>query len=327
MQNDKEKRYALLDANRKYCSKEYYAGLKKLIDDEIFSVFDDEMIDLLNKKKNKNELDASVENNIDIDSSIELEYYGRDDHGDKQQLKKVKEVLHKRISHLTRKLLEAEELSRKLERERMILQHTHNDVRQQLTEKDEKIKQLTSRVDELSGKVQQNRIDEKIPSYVEGVKDKLKLDDKHFILMSYLWAGAGIFFAIGAIVASFVTFFMKIDFKELESINLIYIFTRGLLGITLLSWLAYFCLNNAKKYTHESIRRKDRQHALMFGQVFLQIYGSTATKEDAVNVFKDWNMSGDSAFSDQTEHPPGFQSMLTTLKDSLSSKETITDKS
>ncbi|APW90867.1 hypothetical protein AWN63_17930 [Klebsiella variicola] len=59
----------------------------------------------------------------------------------------------------------------------------------------------------------------------------------------------------------------------------------------------------------------------MFGQVFLQIYGSTATKEDAVNVFKDWNMSGDSAFSDQTEQPPGVQSIISTLKENLISKD------
>ncbi|HBB5094259.1 TPA: hypothetical protein KBP43_000590 [Escherichia coli] len=64
----------------------------------------------------------------------------------------------------------------------------------------------------------------------------------------------------------------------------------------------------------------------MFGQVFLQIYGSTATKEDAVNVFKDWNMSGDSAFSDQTEHPPGIQSIISSLKDSLTSKESLKEK-
>ncbi|KLF66577.1 hypothetical protein YA39_18445 [Klebsiella aerogenes] len=55
----------------------------------------------------------------------------------------------------------------------------------------------------------------------------------------------------------------------------------------------------------------------MFGQVFLQIYGSTATKEDAVLVFKDWNMSGDSAFSDQTERPPSIQTLWDAAKEKL----------
>lgn len=326
MQHDKEQRYALLDNNRKYFDKNHYNELKKLIDAEIFSVFDDEMIRFLNKNSHKkNDDEISTENNIELENDMSFENIEENDFMDKQQ-KNVKEILHKRIAQITRKLLESESLNTKIERDRMVLQHEIIAIRQQSSEKEEKIKQLTSRVEELSGKVQQNRIDEKIPSYVEGVKDKLKLDDKHFILMSYIWSGFGILFAIGAIIASFITFFLKIDFKELETINLIYVFTRGLLGITLLSWLAYFCLNNSKKYTHESIRRKDRQHALMFGQVFLQIYGSTATKEDAVNVFKDWNMSGDSAFSDQTEHPPGIQSIISSLKDSLTSKESLKEK-
>ncbi|WP_312997858.1 hypothetical protein [Leclercia sp.] len=326
MQQDKEQRYALLDNNRKYFDKNYYNELKKLIDAEIFSVFDDEMIRFLNKNSHKkNDDEISTENNIELENDMSFENIEENDFMDKQQ-KNVKEILHKRIAQITRKLLESESLNTKIERDRMLLQHEIIAIRQQSSEKEEKIKQLTSRVEELSGKVQQNRIDEKIPSYVEGVKDKLKLDDKHFIFMSYIWSGFGILFAIGAIIASFITFFLKIDFKELETINLIYVFTRGLLGITLLSWLAYFCLNNSKKYTHESIRRKDRQHALMFGQVFLQIYGSTATKEDAVNVFKDWNMSGDSAFSDQTEHPPGIQSIISSLKDSLPSKESLKEK-
>lgn len=57
---------------------------------------------------------------------------------------------------------------------------------------------------------------------------------------------------------------------------------------------------------------------------FLQIYGSTATKEDAIEVFKDWNISGDSAFSGQTEQPPSFASFLNTIKDKV--KVTGSDK-
>lgn len=187
--------------------------------------------------------------------------------------------------------------------------------------KNEEIKKLNSQIEELRGKVQQNRIDEKIPGYVDGVKEKLDKDDDYFIKMSNRWAIAGGIAAAGAIVSAFVTFFINIDFKGLNAPELIYIFTRGLLGIALLSWLSYICFSNSKKYTHESIRRKDRQHALMFGKIFLQIYGSTASKEDAINVFKDWNMSGDSAFSDQTEQPPGFQSIITSVKEKIIPKE------
>ncbi|HAS0824840.1 TPA: hypothetical protein I3317_004691 [Enterobacter cloacae subsp. cloacae] len=57
----------------------------------------------------------------------------------------------------------------------------------------------------------------------------------------------------------------------------------------------------------------------MFGQVYLQIYGTTASKEDAILVFKDWNMSGDSAFSGQTEQPPNSLSFISNAKEKLKS--------
>ncbi|MNL72346.1 hypothetical protein D3C87_1976430 [compost metagenome] len=53
----------------------------------------------------------------------------------------------------------------------------------------------------------------------------------------------------------------------------------------------------------------------MFGEVFLQIYGSTATKQDAIDVFKDWNMSANSAFSDKTQQPPSLFNIIGSLLD------------
>ncbi|HFP0142805.1 TPA: hypothetical protein ACHLC5_002845, partial [Escherichia coli] len=188
-----------------------------------------------------------------------------------------------------------------------------------------RIKQLEASNNELQSRVQQERIDEKIPGYVDSVKSELSSDDLYFIKMSQVWAFAGCFFGVLAVVASFYTLYATVDFNNLKGFELVYIFTRGLIGISILSWLAYICLGNSKKYTHESILRKDRRHALMFGQVFLQIYGSTSTKEDAVLVFKDWNMSGNSAFSDKTELPPGIQSLWDSAKEKI--KPSAPDKS
>lgn len=187
-----------------------------------------------------------------------------------------------------------------------------------------RIKLLETSNNELQSRVQQERIDEKIPGYVESVKNELSSDDKYFIVMSQVWAVVGCVFGLLSVCASFYTLFATLDFNSLKGFELFYFFTRGLIGISILSWLAYICLGNSKKYTHESILRKDRRHALMFGQVFLQIYGSTSTKEDAVLVFKDWNMSGNSAFSDKTELPPGFQSLWDSAKEKL--KSSTSDK-
>ncbi|TAJ02709.1 hypothetical protein EG334_18800 [Pectobacterium versatile] len=58
----------------------------------------------------------------------------------------------------------------------------------------------------------------------------------------------------------------------------------------------------------------------MFGQIFLQIFGGTASKEDAIHVFKDWNMSGDTAFSGKTEQPPSIHGLLAQIKNMLPAK-------
>jgi hypothetical protein len=229
------------------------------------------------------------------------------------------------IEHLTVTTSELENKNNEISLENRILSKDIEKQKDLLTKSLNKIQQLENTNIELQSQIQQTRIDEKIPSYVDNVKSELGLDDNHFMTMSKVWAIAGCLFALAAVWFSFHTLYLQIDFSNVKDFELLYLFTRGLIGISILSWLSYICLSNAKKYAHESIRRKDRRHALMFGQVFLQIYGSTATKEDAILVFKDWNMSGDSAFSDQTDQPPGIQTLWDATKEKL--KSSLTEKS
>ncbi|MGQ8841100.1 hypothetical protein ACUTQW_01490 [Serratia sp. TSA_7] len=183
---------------------------------------------------------------------------------------------------------------------------------------------------ELKNKHQQNRIDEKIPDYVKDVSQKLDVADKFFSDMSRYWSIAGLILALCAVASAFCTFFYGLDTildnQKLTPTVILYTFVRGGLGIALLSWVSYISFSNARNYTHESILRKDRQHALTFGRLFLQIYGSTASKEDAIHVFKDWNMSGDTAFSSKSSAPPSPLSYIDTIKNALS-KASATTKS
>ncbi|HGL5836909.1 TPA: hypothetical protein ACKP06_000763 [Serratia marcescens] len=182
---------------------------------------------------------------------------------------------------------------------------------------------------ELKNKHQQSRIDEKIPDYVKDVSHKLDVADKYFSDMSRNWSIAGLILALCAVASAFCTFIFGLDTildsQKLTPTAIIYTFVRGGLGIALLSWVSYISFSNARNYTHESILRKDRQHALTFGRLFLQIYGSTASKEDAIHVFKDWNMSGDTAFSSKSSTPPSPLSYIHTVKNALS-KTTSTTK-
>ncbi|WP_323635138.1 hypothetical protein [Pectobacterium polaris] len=235
-----------------------------------------------------------------------------------------KEYFFKKISQLNKdKIILSEENSQLKEQQHMYKSEFDMAIRK-FQEKENEVKRLTEENKELKEKTQQSKIDKNISGYVDSVKEKLNIDDRFFIIMSHIWSGCGMLFCIGAISAAFCTFISGIDTllknEELNSISIFYLFTRGLLGIGLLSWLSYICFSNSRRYTHESIRRKDRQHALMFGQIFLQIFGGTASKEDAIHVFKDWNMSGDTAFSGKTEQPPSVHGLLTQIKNMLPEK-------
>ncbi|WP_448957392.1 hypothetical protein [Klebsiella michiganensis] len=230
-----------------------------------------------------------------------------------KEQKNLREIMRAYVKRLS----EAEESNSTLHLRNENLENLNIEKEAIIEQAVSRIKQLEVSNSELQSRVQQERIDEKIPGYVDSVKSEISSDDLYFIKMSQVWAFFGCIFGLLAVCASFYTLYTTIDFNNLKGFELIYFFTRGLIGISILSWLAYICLGNSKKYTHESILRKDRRHALMFGQVFLQIYGSTSTKEDAVLVFKDWNMSGNSAFSDKTELPPGIQSLWDSAKEKL----------
>ena len=295
-----------LDRLRLFLSESTYDTLKDLLDSLEYDEFDI-LFDTYERKFSKIKRSYNIINDDPSLTNVNIEKYTSKITDLESQLHEFQNIYRshsEQIAKLNADLLSALE-SKEILTSELKKQHIQN-------------KDLTIQNKELSSKIQQNKIDEKVPEYVQGVKVKLQQDDKDFTAMSYNWAIAGILFSLLSISAAFLTFFYKIDIKDTTPIELFYYFTRGLLGVALLSWLSYFCLNNSKKYTHEAIIRKDRQHALMFGEVFLQIYGSTATKQDAIDVFKDWNMSANSAFSDKTQPPPSLFNILGTLLDKKS---------
>lgn len=302
--NDFNSRRYRLERARNFISSDTYEVLLNFLNSRNYSQFD------------------QVLNSYDISSSSR-EYFSNipGPHGNVVRYPEV-DSSYSLIKDLERKVAESVATSdklyeqiAKLELELRSTLDSKEKISLQLKNQHNKNRDLFEQNQELLSKFQQKKIDEKVPEYVQGVKEKLQQDDKDFTEMSYNWAIAGVIFALAAIISAFMTFFFKIEIKDTTLTELLYYYTRGLLGVALLSWLSYFCLNNSKKYTHEAIIRKDRQHALMFGEVFLQIYGSTATKQDAIDVFKDWNMSANSAFSDKTQQPPSLFNILGSVLD------------
>ncbi|RJL52499.1 hypothetical protein D5071_07485 [Pectobacterium carotovorum] len=56
-------------------------------------------------------------------------------------------------------------------------------------------------------------------------------------------------------------------------------------------------------------------------------FNAIISKFDAIHIFKDWNMSGDTAFSGRTEQPPSIHGLLTQIKNMLPEKSGKTNDS
>jgi len=284
-------------------------------------------LEIKNNHAEDKKIKSDINNNISLDEYFSIKNGNNKDIDD---LIKKCDFFEK-----TNSILNIENEKEKVTNEKLTVENENlRKIAESLVTENHNIKENINKIQkenlELKKKHQQSRIDEKIPDYVKDVSQKLDVADKFFSDMSRNWSIAGLILALCAVASAFCTFFFGLDTildnQKLTPTVILYTFVRGGLGIALLSWVSYISFSNARNYTHESILRKDRQHALTFGRLFLQIYGSTASKEDAIHVFKDWNMSGDTAFSSKSSAPPSPLSYLDTIKNALS-KASATTKS
>ncbi|MGK5059245.1 hypothetical protein ACQ4WY_20175 [Janthinobacterium sp. LB2P49] len=59
---------------------------------------------------------------------------------------------------------------------------------------------------------------------------------------------------------------------------------------------------------HESIKRSDRAHAINFGKLYLEIYGNSVDRKELIDIFENWNITSESAFS--KANPSGFEPQI-----------------
>lgn len=285
---------------------------------------------MLDEILSKNNIDKnSIKNFTD---NIKTDPYGRQNYSEcMNDEKNVHEHTNPKKNYSNEFLLfqnELNEYQREIKRLRTLYndeKNKHKNITAEFIEINKQHQVLKSKYEKMTSELQQKRIEDKIPDYVSDVSKKLEDDDTLFMKKSQRWSRTGIILSFLAASIALYTFNKGIQqlspSQNIGYVTLIFVFFRGFLAIGILSWVAYLCFNMASSYIHESILRKDRQHALSFGRLFLQIYGDTATKDDAIEVFKDWNRSGDSAFSKKNSAPPNIMKLAELFKKTGSSDE------
>ncbi len=175
-------------------------------------------------------------------------------------------------------------------------------LKEQVEQYAEKAKQLQLENTELKQKQLQSKIDTEVPAFVDKAKRDLAINEKHFRLLARTWNRRGTFAIGGAAVLSsiFVIYTAVLMFFSQSTLNWALYGTmlfKEMLVVSILAAFAKYAYAVGSAYTHESVKRTDRIHAIGFGKMYLEIYGSQVDQQDVKSIFENWNLNSDSSFT------------------------------
>ncbi|MBT9519051.1 MAG: hypothetical protein IV112_20410 [Methyloversatilis discipulorum] len=163
--------------------------------------------------------------------------------------------------------------------------------------------------EELNRRQVQQKIEAKVPEYVTAALKVLETREQHYRGKAAQWTVHGTLVLIAAIAAtvalSLYGYGTTTTIQDMSWQALLFVSLKGLVVLGVLAlWAKHaFTLSNA--YMHEAIKRSDRAHAITFGKLYLEIYGNTVDRKELLDIFENWNITAESAFS--KANPIGFE--------------------
>jgi hypothetical protein len=200
------------------------------------------------------------------------------------------------LEHLRQQVSEAE-------KEVHQRQAKYKSVESGLLKKEQEIRGNIRALQEEHQKQVQEKIEIKVPEFVESAVSVLKQKEKTFSDKSEKWndhgsisLGLAIASAVGALV------YGGFEFNSAAKANIDWFFfsfllLKGLIVVMLFGAFAKHAYNIGNAYMHESLKRSDRMHAINFGKLYLEVYGNDVIQSDMKSIFENWNMDSDSAFT------------------------------
>jgi hypothetical protein len=158
------------------------------------------------------------------------------------------------------------------------------------------------------------------------LKDLAIQETKHRIAANNWYKGASVLFIIG-LVAGLIGYFTNTSVKADTPTPILVFgfslqFLRTLFILGLLVAAIKYCIDMGKANVGEAIRLAHRQHAIRFGQFFLNVYGDDATWEQIKEAFAHWNLDTTSTFSglNSNDYDPRFIEAVVTVAKSIGEK-------
>ncbi len=190
---------------------------------------------------------------------------------------------------------------REFELERRVLQAREAELQSRLT-----------KLEESQSRQVQQRIEAKVPEYVTAAVKLLEDRESIYRRKASLWnlqASVVLFVAIiGAAALSLYGIHYGPPVGELSWQALIFVSFKGILVLGVLGLWAKHAFTISNAYMHEAIKRSDRAHAINFGKLYLEVYGTAVERRELIDIFENWNINSDSAFA--KANPSGFESGL-----------------
>jgi len=147
----------------------------------------------------------------------------------------------------------------------------------------------------------QQKIELKVPEYVTAALKVLEDREKAYRSKAAQWTAHGtcvLFVAIAATAAiSVYGYGLTNSPAGLSWQALLFVSFKGLVILGVLGLWAKHAFTVSNAYMHEAIKRSDRAHAITFGKLYLEIYGNTVDRKELLDIFENWNITSESAFS------------------------------
>lgn len=194
--------------------------------------------------------------------------------------------------------------------------------RNEFFHKNAKLEDRLKKFEEEKAALVQERIEEKVPTYVTSAIKVLETSENSYKSKAWWWSLYGTVVLIVAIAATvtialFGGGFIANEGKEVSWSLLMFISFKGLIVLGVLSLWAKHAFSVSNSYIHEAIKRSDRAHAINFGKLYLEIYGSTVERKELLDIFENWNIATESAFSKATPSefdPKAFEKFVEVAK-------------
>lgn len=186
-------------------------------------------------------------------------------------------------------------------------------LKNEVIDSEQTIQNLHHREAELNGIVEKLRkehekykeiqIKEIVPEYVKNALQLLEAKEKDFTSKASRWNITGSTAIMLAVTSAVLAlYFGSLEFKQAAKENIdwfffSYLILKGLIVVTLFGALATHSFNLGNAYMHEALKRSDRMHAINFGKLYLEIYGKEVSQYDMKDIFENWNLESDSAFT------------------------------